>query len=155
MLGEGEEDRRERIEERDTNASVSGISLTTEHTGGSMQEPWLFSLPFLSVYVYLSKLSFYHITSLIFKITIPKHKPSSSFQSHVNKKPSFLILEPNLAMLNLLRNAMLLSSLTYRCVYLNYILSTIQGSFKDILYYAFPCKWSLKLIPFEIYMVRK
>ena len=67
---------------------------------------------------YLSKLSFYHITSFIFKTMILKHKPTSSFNGDLKKQLSFPILETNLAMLDLLRNAMLLSNLAYKYGYL-------------------------------------
>lgn len=56
---------------------------------------------------YLSKLSLYHITSFIFKTMIPKHKPTSSFNGHLQKERSFPILEPNEATLLLLRTVVI------------------------------------------------
>lgn len=103
------EKKKGREEERNINGGVAGITLTPGHSGGALSP----LSQFLPMSVCLSKLSFYHTTSFIFKVMIPKPKPTISFQSHVSEQPSFLILETTLAMWNLLRNTMLLSNLAY------------------------------------------
>lgn len=137
--------------ERNTNGSVPGITLTIGHSGGALSP----LTQFLPVSVCLSKLSFYQTTSFIFKVMIPKHKPTSSFSESCERTAIFSDPGDNFGYVEFIEKYYAVVQPGLLMGLLNYILSTFHGSFKDILYDVLPCKWSLKLIHFEIYTNRK